>query len=97
MSLTIFAVCVSVMCRNKQLRVTLCMYRGKGKRFFLSFAECLKKTAESWLVKNHSIENEDVAHHCNLRQQSFKVPQSKKIITQIPHMPAHPDGWLNLL
>lgn len=69
----------------------------KGRGFFLSFAECLKKTADSWLVKNHSIENEEVAHHCNLRQQSFKVPQSKKIITQIPHMPAHPDGWLNLL
>lgn len=67
------------------------MCRGKGKSFFYPL-QVPEKTAESWLVKNHSIENEEVAHHCNLRQQSFKVPQRQKIITQIPHMPAHPDG-----
>lgn len=48
MSLTIFAVCVSVMCRNKQLRVTLCMYRGKGKRFF--FILCRVPEKNSWIL-----------------------------------------------
>lgn len=91
-----YLLCVWVLCVGISNWGWHCVYRGKGKRFFYPLQSAWK-TAESWLVKNHSIENEEVAHHCNLRQQSFKVPQSKKIITQIPHMPAHPEGWLNLL
>lgn len=91
-----YLLCVWVLCVGISNWGWHFVYTGKGKSFFYPLQSAWKN---SWILVGQEPLHRRWRSSASLQFTPTIIQGSskQKIITQIPHMPAHPDGWLNLL